>query len=156
MLRSPSFRRTLAGSLLSAAVLAAACATRDALHPPAGTQIALGTWGGDGAGIVATDSATHIHIGCTFGDVVGRVVLDADGRFNVSGSYMLRAYPIAIGPTVPAQFSGRVVGPTLTIVVAVNDTVARKLVALGPVSVRFGHQPKLGPCPICAVPRRGG
>ena len=155
MLPSPTIRRVLVGRLLAAAVVATACATRDALNPPAGTHIALGTWGGEGAGVIATDSLTHIHIGCTFGDVIGRVVLDVDGRFNVSGSYMLRAYPIAVGPSVPAQFSGRVEGSTLTLIVAVNDTVARKLVALGPVSVRFDRQPKLGPCPICAVPRRG-
>lgn len=152
---SPNIRRVLLGSLLAAAVVATACATREALNPPSGTHLALGTWGGDGAGVVATDSLTHIHIGCTFGDVIGRVVLDVDGRFNVSGSYMLRAFPIAVGPTVPAQFSGRVEGSTLTLIVAVNDTVDKKLVALGPVSVRFDQQPKLGPCPICAVPRLG-
>lgn len=152
---SPTIRRVLGGGLLAAAVVATACATRNALNPPAGTHIAIGTWGGEGAGVIATDSLTHIHIGCTFGDVIGRVVLDVDGRFNVSGSYMLHAFPIAVGPSFPAQFSGRVDGSTLTLIVAVNDTVARKLVALGPVSVRFDRQPKLGPCPICAVPRRG-
>ena len=146
-------RRAVWGMLLGAAATTAAC-TRNELTPPAGSQIALGTWGGDGAGVIATDSLTHVHIGCSFGDVVGRVVLDAEGRFNVSGSYMLRAYPIAVGPMVPAQFFGRVQGSTLTIAVAVNDTVEKKLVALGPVSVRFDRQPKLGPCPICTVPRR--
>ena len=155
MLPFPTIRRARIGSLLVAAVVATACATRETLNPPAGTHLALGTWGGEGAGVIATDSLTHIHIGCTFGDVIGRVVLDGDGRFNVSGSYMLRAFPIAVGPSVPAQFSGRVEGSTLTLIVAVNDTVEKKLVALGPVSVRFDQQPKLGPCPICAVPRLG-
>ena len=151
---SARVRLALLRILVAPVLTAAACATLDSLLPPAGDQIALGTWGGDNAGLIATDSLTHVHIGCTFGDIVGRVMLDADGRFNVSGSYMLRAYPVAVGPMVPAQFSGQVSGSMLTFSVAVNDTVEKKLVALGPATVYFARQPTMGACPICAVPRR--
>jgi hypothetical protein len=141
-------------SLLIAAAGVAGC-TDDPLVPYfAGDRLALGTWGGDNAGVIATDSVTHVHIGCTFGDVPGRVALDTNGRFSVSGSYMLRAYPIAVGPTVPAQFNGQVVAGTLTLSIAVNDTVQKKQVPLGPVTVVYGKQPQMGPCPICRVPRR--
>ena len=75
-----------------------------------------------------------------------------DGRFTVDGSYMLRAYPVAVGPTVPAQFSGQVVGATLTLAVAVDDTVENQLVSLGPVTVTHGREPEMAPCPICRVP----
>jgi hypothetical protein len=102
--------------------------------------------------VIVADSVTHVHIGCTFGDVTGPIELDSDGRFTINGSYVLRAYPVAIGPSLPAQFSGQVTGRTLTLAVAVNDTVDKRVVALGPVTVTQGAEPQLGPCPICRIP----
>jgi len=75
-----------------------------------------------------------------------------DGRFVVDGSYMLRAFPIAVGPTVPAQFSGQVVGRTLTLAIAVDDTIENQLVSLGPITVTFEREPTMANCPICQVP----
>ena len=63
----------------------------------------------------------------------------------------LRLYPVAVGPTMPAQFAGVVNGNRLTFTVAVNDTVETKLVVLGPAIVTFGRQPEMGPCPICTA-----
>lgn len=123
------------------------------LVPPSETELSLGTWGGEGSGVIVTDSEAHVHIGCTFGDMPGIIQLDAEGRFTVDGSYVLRAYPIQVGPSLPAQFSGRVRGRILTLAIAVNDTVEKRIVALGPISVEYGRQPEMGPCPICRVPR---
>jgi hypothetical protein len=121
---------------------------------PSDGFVALGTWGGDNAGMIVTDSAAHVHVGCTFGDMPGRIPLDASGRFTIDGSYVLQAYPIQVGPSLPASFSGQVVGRTLTLAIAVNDTVEKKVVALGPVTVVYGREPQMGPCPICRAPRR--
>jgi len=125
----------------------------------AGTDtLARGTWGGENAGAIVGDTIAHVHIGCTFGDFRPPVALDQEGRFNVEGSYMLRAFPVAVGPSLPAVFTGIVNGDRLTISVAVNDTVEKKLVSLGPVTVVLGREPRLGPCPICRRPgemRRG-
>ena len=121
--------------------------------PPAGVALATGTWGGDNAGLIVDDTIAHVHVGCTFGNFPAPVVLDESGRFNVSGSYMLHAYPIAVGPSSPAQLAGVLQANRLTLTVAVNDTVEKKLVVLGPVVVLFARDPKLGPCPICRVPR---
>ena len=123
------------------------------LLPPSDGTLAVGTWGGDNSGVVVTDSVVHVHVGCTFGDMPGNVQLDQEGRFTADGSYVLRAYPIQTGPSLPAQFSGRVVGRTLTLAIAVNDTVERKVVALGPLTVVYGREPEMGPCPICRAPR---
>lgn len=117
-------------------------------------MLALGTWGGDNAAVIATDSVTHVHVGCTFGDFPPNVALDASGRFAVNGSYMIHAYPVAFGPTMPAQLSGQVTGTTLTYAIAVNDTVAKQVVSLGPATVVFGKTAKMGPCPVCLVPNR--
>ena len=130
--------------------LLSTCSAASSPSTAPGGMLALGTWGGDNSGVIATDSVTHVHVGCTFGDMPGRITLDASGRFLVDGSYLLRAYPVAVGPTLPAQFSGHVEGNALTLAIAVNDTVQKKAVVLGPVTVTWGKDPRLGPCPICS------
>src|ERR1035437_623320 len=148
--------RTRLASLAAPLACASVLATCLKSAPPtsAGTMLARGTWGGDNAAVIATDSVTHVHVGCTFGDFPPNVVFDANGRFAVSGSYMIHAYPVAFGPTMPAQLSGQVTGATLTYAVAVNDTVAKQVVSLGPATVIFGKTPNMGPCPVCLVPNR--
>jgi hypothetical protein len=126
----------------------------DGVTPPGDRVLALGTWGGDNSGMIVTDEQAHVHVGCTFGDMPGRIALDETGRFTVDGSYVLRAYPVQVGPSLPAQFSGKVVGKTLTLAIAVNDTVEKKTVALGPITVVYGRNPEMGPCPICVTPRK--
>lgn len=142
--------QAVAGAV-AAAWFANACSTGG--FPPSGGALNEGTWGGENAGVIVTDSVTHVHIGCTFGDIPGRVAVDATGRFSADGSYILKAFPVISGPRLPAQFSGRVVGRSLTLAVAVNDTTTGKVVALGPVTVVYGRDPALGACPICRVPR---
>lgn len=146
-------RMTLLPPFLLAALLAGSCLD-SSLLPPSGTVLSLGSWGGENSGVIVTDSAAHVHVGCTFGDMPGNIPLDSDGRFTIDGSYVLQAYPVQLGPALPAQFSGRVVGRTLTLAIAVNDTVERKVVALGPITVVYGREPRMGPCPICRAPRR--
>jgi hypothetical protein len=138
-------------AVVGAAILWIACSSTTTL-PPSGPTLALGTWGGDSAGMIVSDTAMHIHIGCTYGDVSGLVPVGSDGAIDISGRYLLRAYPIAIGPTLPARFTGRQSGSTATITVTVTDTVQNKTVVLGPVIVIFGKTPRLIPCPICRRP----
>ncbi len=143
--------RATAPILAAALALVAGCGGGSPTTPPA--QLAAGTWGSDSAGVIANDTITHVHVACTYGNFPAPVTLDASGRFSVAGEYLLRAYPIAVGPALPAQLAGVVAGNRLTLTVAVNDTVEKKLVVLGPVNVYFGKQPNLGPCPICVTPR---
>src|SRR5205809_6847100 len=67
-----------------------------------------GTWGGDNAGLIADDSSAHVHIRCTFGNVHQTIVPDAAGRLDVPGDYVLRAYAVYGGPTLPARLRGSV------------------------------------------------
>ncbi len=150
MTKRVSTRRRMIG--LACAGLLSACTSEAVDGPPADGMLALGTWGGDCAGVIANDSTTHVHLGCTYGDIPGRVVLDADGHFTRTGSYLLRAYPIAIGPTMPAEFTGRVRGSTLTITVTVRDTIGKMTVVRGPTSVALGTPPRMANCPICSTP----
>ena len=146
-----STSRARLATLVAVAALAAACDTSPALVARAG-ELALGTWGGDSAGLIVSDTAAHLHIACTFGDISGRVPVDAGGRFDVAGSYVLRAFPIAVGPSLPARFTGRLDGSTVAVTVTVDDTVQHQRVVRGPVVVRLGDSPRLGPCPICRRP----
>jgi hypothetical protein len=134
--------------LLCAAVVLAACGSGSATVPP-DHRIPLGTWGGDLGGLIVEETSMHLHVGCTFGDVPGRVIVDDDGRFDVAGDYMLRAYPIAVGPAVPARFTGQLTGTTLTITATIDDTVTHQTVVRGPVTLRLGEAPRLANCPIC-------
>ncbi|MBK8057479.1 MAG: hypothetical protein IPK33_06285 [Gemmatimonadetes bacterium] len=148
---SVSRASALAGAL--GLTIVAACAGSPSAEATLPTQLALGTWGSDGAGVIVSDTLAHVHVGCTKGDFPRPMALDS-GRFNVAGQYILRAYPIQIGPPLPARFSGVVRGSLLTLSVAVEDTVERKLVVLGPITITLGREPRLGPCPICQLPAR--
>jgi hypothetical protein len=118
------------------------------LHQPL-EPLLVGTWGGDNAGLIATDSSAHIHIGCTVGDIHQPVVADSSGRFDVPGIYNITAYPVYRGPDHPARFSGQIVGRVMSLTVTLTDTA----VTLGPVKLTFGAEPKMGPCPICRTPK---
>jgi hypothetical protein len=142
-------------SVCTLAVVAACSATSPKPLPLDGL-LPLGTWGGDSAGLIVSDSAAHVHIACTFGDVPGRIPFGAQGQFDVAGSYVLRAYPITVGPSLPARFTGRLEGTTVVMTVTVADTVEHRTVVRGPVVVRLGDAPRLGPCPICRRPIRTG
>lgn len=62
---------------------------------------------------------------------------------------MLRAFPVQMGPSLPAQLTGTITGNRLTFSVIVNDTVEDKTVTLGPTEVQFGREPAMQNCPIC-------
>lgn len=109
-----------------------------------------GTWGGENAGLIVAQTDVHVHIGCTLGDAVGPIKPDADGRFEAAGTYNVDAYPINRGITHPATFTGRIVGETMTLTVSLTDTAR----VLGPVTLVYGKEPQMGPCPICRVPPR--
>jgi hypothetical protein len=147
--------RVRSATLIAAVLSLSACNAGRPSIPASDTELATGTWGGDNAGVIVLDSVSHVHVGCTYGDIKGRVRLDAAHRFAVAGSYLLRAYPIATGPSMPAEFAGAVDGTRLTLTVTVTDTIEHKVVVLGPVTVRLGENARMGPCPICQVQRPG-
>jgi hypothetical protein len=113
------------------------------------TDIA-GTWGGDNAGLIATDTSAHVHIGCTLGDTYGAIHPDANGHFDVSGTYNVDAFPIDRGILHKARFTGDITFRTMTLTVSLTDTTRQ----LGPVTLTYGKEPKMGPCPICRTPKQ--
>ena len=114
------------------------------------TGVVNGTWGGDDAGLIAIDSTAHVHIGCTLGDAKGPITADANGHFDVTGTYNVNAYPISMGPLHPARFTGQINGRDMVLTVSLMDTMR----VLGPVTLTYGRQPAMGPCPICRTPKQ--
>jgi hypothetical protein len=125
-------------------ILAAACTT----NPSDPITEIKGTWGGDDAGLIASDTSAHVHIGCTLGDTSAPIRPDASGNFDVSGTYNVDAYPVDRGIVHPARFTGYVSGNDLTITVTLTDNG----IQLGPARLVKGKEPKMGPCPICRDP----
>jgi hypothetical protein len=111
--------------------------------------IAVGTWGGDDAGLLVRADGAHAHIGCTYGDVVGPIPFDAAGRFDVAAEWDVDAFPIDRGILHPARVSGTTTGRDLTFSVVLTD--AGK--TLGPTAVTLGREPRMVNCPICRIPR---
>lgn len=135
--------------LLAVIVLAAGC--RGSLDLAGGRV--TGTWGGDNAGVIADDTTAHVHIGCESGYTDAPIVVDADGRFSVAGTFTVGAYPVGPGTTHPAVFSGRVFvrrAMVMELTVQLGDTARQ----FGPVAVRYGDEPRMNPCPICATANR--
>src|SRR6476661_3785029 len=139
--------RILVLTLVGAALTVAACGGQSVTG--SAHVLTPGTWGGENAGAILDDTVAHVHIGCTLGNFPLPTVVDDQGRFSADGNYTLRAYPIAVGPELPAVFTGVVNGNRLTLSVAVDDTVEKKLVPLGPVTVVLGREPRMQTCPIC-------
>src|SRR5690349_12658241 len=123
-----------------AAMLLLGCSGTVANLTPFSGELKVGTWGGDAAGMIVSDTSMHLQIGCTYGDISCRVAVTG-GAYDVRGSYMLRAYPIAVGPTVPARFTGQVTGNVATITATIDDTVQHQTVVKGPVVVTLGETP---------------
>jgi hypothetical protein len=111
----------------AAALLAAAtsCAVFTDSTPAPARELEVGTWGGLGLAAIVSDSQVHVHFGCTIGEFVRPTRLDSAGRFVVDGRYVIRAFPVQLGPSLPARFTGLVRGRQLTLSVAVDDTVER-------------------------------
>src|SRR3989442_10596829 len=72
-----------------------------------------GTWGGDGAGLIADDTSAHVHIGCTYGNVHQPIVADSRGRFDLPGEQDITAHPWIGESSTPPASAGRSSGKPL-------------------------------------------
>ncbi len=130
--------------VVAGCVAMAACQSAQFILPDGDVT---GTWGGNNAGLIATDSTAHVHIGCESGDAEGPIHVGSGGSFDTTGTFTVGAYPIGPGVTHPARFRGVVVGKTMQLTVTLTDTAR----TFGPVALEYGIEPRMGPCPICAT-----
>jgi hypothetical protein len=101
-----------------------ATAARCTYDPP---HVLDGTWGGEHMGMVVSDSGARIEYDCAAGAITEPLLVSSDGNFSWRGVF----YPGHGGPAmigeVPephaAQYSGRVTGNTMLIVLRVTDSL---------------------------------
>lgn len=139
----------MARTLLLALALPALAAC-EAAGPGLQFDQLTGTWGGQNVGLIMNDSTAHVHIGCTFGDAPAPIAVSDSGTFSATGQYNISAFPVGPGVFHPALFTGRITGATMVLTITLTDTA----VTLGPAVLTFGAEPRMGPCPICRIPRR--
>ena len=133
-------------SLLVLALIAAGTPT-----PNASRSVPPGPWGGRGIALTVEDSGAKIEMDCAHGRITGRLVLDADGRFELPGTFTReRPGPVHMGPNgeaqeekgEPARYSGRVEGDALRVSIRL-ESGGREM---GPFELQAGTTPRLHKC----------
>lgn len=120
-----------------------------ALKPPApqpAARVRAGVWGGDHLGLTVAAATAHFEFDCASGDAPGPIVLDAEGRFSVTGTFTPESGgPVREGDVSVrrrAVYSGRVTAETMTVDVQLVDSNER----VGSFSVAIGRAPRLRKC----------
>ena len=90
-----------------------------------GDRMAKGMWGGNHVRLDVSDAEARIEFDCAHG-TLGRIEPDANGNFDVTGTYVAeRGGPVRADETPagrPARYHGKVNDKTLTLTVALTDT----------------------------------
>jgi hypothetical protein len=106
-----------------------------------------GVWGGERANLIVGLDSVRAEFDCASGRLDAPVVLDAQGRFDVSGTFRFEAGPV-FAP-VPARWTGSVAivrgGSQVTLSVLVLDPKADPR-QLGPYHLMSGVRLTLGMC----------
>ncbi len=99
-------------------VLAALFLTVGCTAPPVADL--RGEWGGEHIGLTITDAGSSLEFDCASGTIPGPFAVDAEGHFNLSGTYTPGTggpEPITPPPAQDATYSGRVSGQSMTLTV---------------------------------------
>lgn len=119
MSRMDGWKRVLAGACC-AALLAAAAARAE------GGRVAEGLWGGRHVSMDVTEEGARLEFDCARGQIDAPFETDADGRFDLPGTYTRHGPgPIRVGKTPtarPARYSGRVEGSRMTLSVRLANS----------------------------------
>ena len=128
--------------LLFLAILAAATPTPDVSGP----RVPEGVWGGQGVAVRIGGSGAEIELNCARGAIDGPVRLDAEGRFDVAGTFERgRPGPIRMGEAPkaePARYRGTRSGQTLSFEVIPSSTGK----PMGPFSAKLGGSSRIHGC----------
>ena len=97
------------------------------------------------------ESGAKIEFDCAHGSISGRLALDADGRFELPGTFgRERPGPVRMGPNgeaaeekgAPATYSGRLQDGVLRLTIRVEGADED----FPPIELRFGQTPRLHKC----------
>jgi len=107
--------------------------------------LAAGLWGGQHISINVSARGAKVEYDCAHATIDRAIVLDHNGRFNVSGrQFQERGGPTRQGEQsgYPALFSGEVKGKNMTLTVRNSETKED----IGTFTLVHGAQPKLFKC----------
>jgi hypothetical protein len=90
------------------------------------SRVMSGAWGGDHVRLRVSEEGGALEFDCAHGQINAPFKTDAEGRFDLQGTYTSEGPgPIRIGhlPTAsPARYAGRVEGETMTLGVRLADS----------------------------------
>ncbi len=84
-----------------------------------------GTWGGPHVRLQVREGGAEIEFDCAHGEIGAALTTDAEGRFDLPGTFAREGGPVHVGRERsgrPARYSGRIEGQTLTLTVRLTDT----------------------------------
>jgi hypothetical protein len=109
-------------------------------------RLASGAWGGDHVRLRVSESGAVLEFDCAHGQISAPFTTDADGRFDLPGTYTREGPgPIRIGrlPTAsPARYAGRVEGETMTLGVSLASSDE----SLGSYTLKRGSEGRVWKC----------
>jgi hypothetical protein len=112
---------------------------------PKPNSLAVGAWGGDRVRMEVTSSGAVLDYDCAHGTIDQPIVLDAQGRFDVTGVHVFeRGGPILDQPEDkhPARYTGSSNGTTLTLIVTITD----RNEVVGTYKLTYGQQGRVMKC----------
>jgi hypothetical protein len=118
-----------------------------------GENVTTGTWGGDRIRLEVTEDGAKVEYDCGHGTIDHRLTTEGDGRFRAKGTHVSERG----GPEgeeereeeerrrkkgVPATYSGRTDGKTMTLTVKLAESNE----TLGPFTLTYGRKVRLTKC----------
>ena len=108
--------------LLSSACVCVACASAP---PTLQSTVPVGVWGAQHVNLDVSSTGARIEYDCAHGTIDGPMSLDAGNRFDVRGTHVREQggpVPEHEPPGVPARYTGRLDGDSLTITATLTDS----------------------------------
>ncbi len=130
-------------SLACAVLFVLACKDGSPTEPKKLQRAPLGAWGGEQVSLTVSEQGGGFEKYCARGSIDQPLLLDSNGAFNVSGTYIQnRGGPI--GPAEPARYTGSTDGRTMILRV----TLEKSNEQIGPFTFVFGRATQVPQCPL--------
>ncbi len=103
-------------------------------------RVPSGTWAGTSATLTVTDHGARVELDCSSGEVNVPLIVDPQGRFAASGTYVAQrgAEPAGGFERQPARYAGQLRGERIEFEISLLKDDAR----IGPFAVVLGAPPR--------------
>lgn len=94
-------------------------------EPAKAAAVAEGVWGGQHVRMTVRGGGADLEFDCAHGEITAEFRADAEGRFDLAGTYTPESHgPVrrdSAPPTRPARYAGRVGGSEMTLNIKLSD-----------------------------------